>query len=206
MAADLEKLAKEFNGRFGNEDISKGLFGLAKIARQRGLERLLKVSPFPEGAIRLPEIETAGMSNGDMEKLADSTEGLRLGIWGRYILQRGSTAPQEPLNPVVMDARTMGIRSDYPTTKQVWGKAEEFGDKVSAEAMLKIAIEAVKGNIHVETGKPLVGVMEPVTDSSGGPDVLYVVRYEDGLWLGALYADLDDRWDLGVGFVVSPRK
>jgi len=100
----------------------------------------------------------------------------------------------------------MGIRDEYPTTKQVWDKAKEFGDRVTAEEMLQIAIEAAKGNIQVEIGKPLVGIMEPVTDSSGYLDTLYVERRRGGLFLYASDAYSDHLWDPGYQFVVSSRK
>lgn len=163
---------------------------------------------FPEGAIRLPDITTVGMSNREMEELAGATRGLNLGDWGRDVLKRAPVASKEPqtLSPIVMDAHTMGINGDYPTTNQVWEKAKEFGDRVTAEKMLKIAIEAAKGNIQVEIGKPLVGIMEPVADSSGDPDVLCVERYRDGLWLDAYDANPNDQWASDDQFVVSSRK
>lgn len=164
---------------------------------------------FPEGAIRLPDIATVGMSNEEMERLADSTIGLHVGDWGRNVIKRAPTASKEPLtlSPVVLgNARAMGIRDKHPTTKQIWDKAKVFGDRVTAEGMLQIAIEAAKGNIRVEIGKPLVGIMEPVTDSNGRLDTLYVVRYEVGLWLGARYADPVYQWNPGNRFLVSSRK
>lgn len=163
---------------------------------------------FPEGAIRLPDITTVGMSNEEMERLADSARGLHVGVWGRDIIKRAPIAPKEPLtlSPVALDARTMGIRDEHPTTKKVWDKAKEFGDRITAEEMLQIAIEAAKGNIQVEIGKPLVGIMEPVTDSLGYLLTLYVGRRRVGLWLDAHFAHPDDRWDPGSQFVVSARK
>src|ERR1035437_5445691 len=49
-------------------------------ATLRGTETTLVL---PEGAIRLPDVRTVGMSNGEMERLADSTRGLNIGDWGR---------------------------------------------------------------------------------------------------------------------------
>lgn len=167
------------------------------------------VLSLPEGAIRLPDIQTVGMSNTEMKRLADATRGLSLGTWGRDILKRAApvtSKKHQTISTVVMDARTMGVSGDYPTTEQVWKGAKEFGDRVTAEEMLQIAIEAAKGNIQVEIGEPLVGIMEPVTDSLGRPNVLCVGRDRDGLFLDAFYADPDRRWSPGCWFVVSPRK
>ncbi len=180
-----------------------------RMPKQQGLTTETSTGPIiPEGTIRLPEIQTVGMSNKEMEKLADSTRGLNIGTWARQGLQRAATSPEgeQTLIPVAMSTRTMGLQADYPTTTQVWKKAKEFGDTISAEAMLRLAIEAVKGNIPVETGKPLVGIMEPFTGSYGGPDVLCVGRNEDGLWFDASYANPDDGWNPDCQFVVSPRK
>jgi hypothetical protein len=162
----------------------------------------------PEGAIRLPEIQTVGMSNKEMEKLADSTRGLNIGTWARQGLQRAATSPEgeQTLSPLAMSARTMGLRAEYPTTAQVWKKAKEFGNTISAEAMLKLAIEAAKGNIQVEIGKPLVGIMEPFAGSGGNPGVLCVGRSEDGLFLYAYGANSAYRWSPDSRFVVSSRK
>lgn len=160
-----------------------------------------------EGAIRLPDIQTVGMSNAKMESLVDATKGLNLGTWGRDILKRAPVTSEEhqTMSLVVMDARTMGVSGDCPTTKQVWERAEKFGDRITAEGMLKIAIEAAKGNIQVEIGEPLVGIMELVSDSLGSPRVLYVERRRDGLFLRAVCAS-PGGWPPDCLFVVSPRK
>lgn len=161
------------------------------------------------GMIRLPEVATIGMSNEEMEKLADSTRGLNVGDWGRNIIKRAPTASKEPLivSPVVLgNARTMGIRDEYSTTKKVWDEAKKLGDRVTAEEMLQIAIEAAKGNIQVEIGKPLVGIMEPVADLPGVLLTLYVARNWVGLWLDAHSAYPAYRWGPDAQFVVSSRK
>ena len=180
-------------------------FKTLRATTLRGTEATLVL---PEGAIRLPEIQTVGMSNKEMENAADSTRGLNIGTWARQGLQRAATSSggEQTLSPVAMSAHTMGLRAEYPTTTQVWKKAKEFGNTISAEAMLKLAIEAAKGNIQVEVGKPLVGIMEPFAGSYGDPSVLYVGRNEDGLFLFAYAADADDGWSPVCQFVVSPRK
>lgn len=215
MAAELEKLARQFEVS-GNKDIAKGLSKWARTARIRGIDTFQSssspiaetVSFLPEGTVRLPDIQTVGMSNGEMERLADATRGLNLGAWGRDILKRAPTTSKEhqTMSPVALDARTMGLHDDYPTTKQIWEKAKKFGDRVSVEAMVKLAVEAAKGNVTVEIGKPLVGIMEPVTDSRGDPRVLCIRRDEDGLWLNASYANPVDQWTSDHQFVVSSRK
>lgn len=197
---------QELNGR--------ALLSMLKAAMASGFKDPAILRPLettlvlPEGAIRLPDVQTVGMSNEEMERLADSTKGLNLGEWGRNIIKRAPTTSKEPLtlSPVVLDARTMGIRDEHPTTKKVWDKAKEFGDRVTAEEMLRIAIEAAKGSIQVEIGKPLVGIMEPVTDSIGRLFTLYVERRGGGLWLYATCADPDRRWSPDDRFVVSARK
>ncbi len=163
----------------------------------------------PEGAIRLPEIITNGMSNEEMRQLADSTRGLNVGSWARDVIKRAPTSSlEEPQaqDLATLDPRTMGLGADYPTTQQIWEKAKKFGDRVSVETMVKLAVEAAKGNIQVEIGKPLVGIMELVTDSNGRPRVLYVRRSEGGLWLDADCADPGNGWRPVDQFVVSPRK
>lgn len=197
---------QELNGR--------ALLSMLKAAIASGFKDPAILRPLettlvlPEGAIRLPDVQTVGMSNEEMERLADSTKGLNVGDWGRDILKRAPTTSKEPLtlSPVALDARTMGIRDEHPTTKKVWDKANKFGDRVTAEEMLRIAIEAAKGNIQVEIGKPLVGIMEPVADSRGHLHTLYVERIGGGLWLYAIYANPDNQWNPDARFVVSARK
>jgi len=63
-------------------------------ATLRGTETTLVL---PESAIRLPNVQTIGMSNGEMERSADATRGLSLGTWGRDILKRAPTTSKEPL-------------------------------------------------------------------------------------------------------------
>jgi hypothetical protein len=209
-ASELKKYAKGIGlvDDFVDSLEAKGLLPERFKVTRATLRGLETIPTLPEGAIRLPEIQTVGMSNKEMEKLADSTRGLNIGTWARQGLQRAATSPEgeQTLSPLAMSARTMGLRAEYPTTTQVWKKAKEFGNTISAEAMLKLAIEAAKGNIQVEIGKPLVGIMEPFTGSLGDPNVLYVGRYEDGLFLIASNASSGRQWNPDDRFVVSSRK
>ena len=167
------------------------------------------ISTLPEGAIRFPDVTIQGMSGKELGQLADSIEGLNVGDWARDIIQRAPESPAREtkiLGLAALDARTMGLPANYPTTEQIWDMANNYGSKVSPEAMVRLAAEVAKGKVRVEIGKPLVGIMNPMTDSGGVQDVLYLARYEGGLWLGARYADPDDPWYPDCQFVVSPRK
>lgn len=164
----------------------------------------------PKGATRLPNVQTFGMSNEEMEKLADSTSttGLNVADSGRKIIKRAPIAPNEllTLSPFAMKARTMVTRYYYPTTEQIWEGAKEFGDRVTAEAMLQIAIKAAKGKIQLEKGQSLIGIMEPVVDWFDRPTTLYVQRLGNGLWLRVAFVYPDDKWHPDQQFVISSRK
>lgn len=185
-----------------------GVIDSGPAATSTGLRPIEAAIVLPEGAIRLPDVATTGMSNREMRRLALATRGLKLHFWGKDIIERAHTTSKELgiRRLVAMDALTMGIRDVYPKTVKIWKKAKRFGDSVSAEEMLRIAVKAARGEIQIEIGKSLVGIME-LADSSSTPGALSVTRSRDGLWLDARFAYPHLRWDNpDVWFVVSPRK
>jgi len=55
----------------------------------RGIEPAATTLHLPEEAIYLPDIQTRGMSNAQMETLADSRRELHVGDWARQSLRWG---------------------------------------------------------------------------------------------------------------------
>jgi len=140
--------------------------------------------------------------------LLDSTKGLNVTDWARDIVKKIPTSeePQEIDELMTLDSSAMGL-PEYPTTIQVWKRALKLGGKIPAKKAIDMAIDAAEGKIKVEIGKPLVAIMDTVNVSFFGyPNVLYVARYEGGLWLRASYALPALHWNPGIQFVVSPRK
>lgn len=209
VAAKLKFRAELFRRNPKHPDL--GLID-ADIARSQRVIDLLERPTFtlPKGAIRLPDIQTIGMSNPELKALADSTRGLNIddsSMTIDIIRKSISSAELHIFSLVALDVRTMGFRPNYcPTTKQIWEKAIQLGDSISAEAMIKLATEAAKGNFPVERGKPLVGVMDPITGWDDDPHILSLVRLSDGLWLNSPAAVPDSTWHPAYQFVVSARK
>jgi hypothetical protein len=189
----------------------------AHVAALRKLGLLRERSPQAGAseAIMLPketrvfDIAIPAENMNELEQV-ESTGALHVGTWARDIIRLAAKASSEEpqiLTLAALGTRTMGLRADYPiTTKQVWERAKKFGKSVTVKEMIQVAIEAAKGNVQVETGKPLVGIMDPITGSSGDPSVLDVERRRDGLWFCARFADPGDRWGPDDQFVVSPGK
>lgn len=169
--------------------------------------RELKTPVLPEGAILIPNIPpTEGLDSlGRMDLLDTVKRKLKSGGWARDVTRKAETCEAgEATDLIALNSRSMGLPDDA-TTDQIWKKSFEFGDKISAERFIRLAVEAAKGKVQVEIGKPLVAVMDKVTDSFGYPDVLNLRRDWDGLELSSYCVDSDDQWDPRVQFVVSSR-
>lgn len=204
----LERLA-EFSGNKGPIQqfaIMQAADMLVAAGVQFPESRGLKTPVLPEGAMLLPSIPAdEGLSNQKMEELSASTRGIEVSDSAKGILRRAEVSKTPQAGELMaLDSQSMGL-PEYPTTKQAWEKSAEFGDKISAERFLLLAVEAAKGKIQVEIGKPLVAIMEPVADSDGHPRVLYLRRHKDGLWLHGSFANPGLQWNPGVQFVVSSR-
>ena len=67
MAAELDKLAREFKAR-GDKDIAQGISAWAQVARTRGREAF----SLSEGIIPLPDLTIGGKTAGELEKMLTS--------------------------------------------------------------------------------------------------------------------------------------
>jgi hypothetical protein len=167
-----------------------------------------KTTVLPEEAILIPGIPpTEGLDSLGRIDLLDSVKRkLKSSDWAKDVTRRAETCEAgEATDLITLNSNAMGL-PENPTTTQVWKKASEFGDKISAERFIRLAVEAAKGNVQVEIGKPLVAVMDQVAVSNGLPRVLFLRRDGDGLWLSSGSANPGRRWFPEVQFVVSSRK
>jgi hypothetical protein len=164
----------------------------------------------PEGVIRLPDVTILGMNNKEMGKLINSTRYLNVKSSAKDIINKAPVAPNGPqtLSLTALDVRTMGPYTDQLRTAKICEKALEFGDKVSVEAMVKIAVEASRGNMQIEKGKSLVAVMDPVEDSEGYPLILRLKHNGNGInELSGLCTFYDDTpCGSDYSFIISSRK
>lgn len=161
----------------------------------------------PKG-IRVFDISISAEQAKELKALQLSG-GLHVGTSARDIIGRALTSSSEKpqtLSLAAMNSRTMEMGVKKPTDRQVWGRAKKFGDEISAQAMIQVAIEAAKDKIKLKRNEVLVGVMKPITDSRVNQSVLFLRRYEDGeLWLHAAYTSPAHKWYPDTQFVVSSR-
>lgn len=177
-----------------------------------------KPAGFKDPAV--PTIETANIimsnifvltaSGEDIDKLKqmESTGALRVAVRASEIIESVAKSKEpQTLSLAVLDARTMGLHTEFLTNMQVWEKGKEFGDRVSVKAMVRLAVGAANGEIRVERDESLVGIVQPITPLHDFVFVWYVERRGDGkVWLAAYYANLDSRWNPNNKLVVSLRK
>jgi hypothetical protein len=164
----------------------------------------------PEGGIRLPNIIMLGMSNKEMERLVSSTRYLNVDSSAKDVIKKAPVASDCPqtLSLTALDIRTMGLHDDQSSTAEICKKALKFGNKISVEAMVKIAVEASRGNVQIEKGKSLIAVMDPVEDSEGYPLILRLEHNGNGIYeLSGLCAFFDNTpCGSNYLFVISSRK
>lgn len=158
---------------------------------------------FPEGKIRLDDIEIGGKSTEQLEK-----EIKQIGQISSYakdmLHSRDFTTLENPtsLGIVRLKIRDLGF-NEWTTTDQIYKRAQELGlDLCPAEVGPHLRLK--------DKDQPMydwyyVG-MKQIADSVGHPFVFLLEPHGDGLWLNVSWAKPDDSWGLGHEFVFSLRK
>src|SRR3989344_9001710 len=123
MAAELDKLAREFKAR-GDKDIAQGISAWAQVARTRGRETF----SLPEGILPLPDLTIGGKTAEELEKMLTSN-GHRVSDYAMGLLKNPdfTTLPDEQtIGLVRTTVSAMGLKGN-PTTDQIYKKADELG-------------------------------------------------------------------------------
>jgi len=201
MAADLEKLARQFRAS-GDNDIAQGVFTWAQVARERGRETFSEAPVLPEGVIRLPDLTIGGVKPKELGKLL-TANGHRVSDYAKDLMEKMPTLPdQQTISLVRTTVSAMGL-SGNPTTDQIYERANELGWNLCPAEVgphYRLAYKDQPMNEWLYIG------MKQMTGSRGRPSVFRLGRGTVGSWLSADWAGPGRRWDPRDGFVFSPRK
>ncbi len=156
---------------------------------------------FPEGRIRFDTVTIGGKSNEELQReMKDS--GINISEYVASMMKNPDfTTLSEPreTNLVRLKVGELGLPDDYPTTEQIFKRAEELG--------LELCPPDLGPNYRLAyKDQPMNGFsigMKPITDSGGVPWVFHLEHTADGLWLLCNFADPGNRWNPRSGFVFS---
>lgn len=159
---------------------------------------------FPEGKIRRQQIEIGGKTREQLQQELKQN-GVNVSSYAEDMMKSPdfATLPvAQMLDTIRLKVGDLGL-SGYPTTDQVYKKAQELG--------LDLCPAEVGPQMRLQTKDQPLGDyywigMKQITDSGGDPGVFGMGRYEGGLWLGDYWARPDDRWGPDDGFVFRLRK
>lgn len=159
---------------------------------------------FPEGKIRRQSIEIGGKTKEQLQNEMKQAE-VSISSYAEDMIKSPdfTTLPMaQTLDTVRLKVGDLGL-TGYPTTDQVYRKAQELGlDLCPAEIGPHLRLQY--------TDQPMgewfyVG-MKQIVDSNGDSRVFSLERDEDGLWLDDLWARPDYEWHPSSEFVFSLRK
>src|SRR3990167_6684044 len=131
-------------------------------------------------------------------------KGDKVSDWESELLKKVSFR-KETLQLVRLKVSKLGLSDEYPTTQQIYERIKELG--------LELCPASVAPTLRLEyVNQPMsnwlyVG-MEPVSDPGVRPDVFYLSRDADGVWLRSSWGKPEYKWAPGAGFVFrlpSPR-
>lgn len=159
---------------------------------------------FPEGKIRRQAIEIGGKAKGQLQAELKQV-GVNIISYAEDMLKSSDfTTLSKPqiYNTVRLKVADLGL-SDYPTTDQVYKRAEELGlelcpAEVGPHYRLKYADQPLGEWFYIG--------MKQIADRNGGPYVFKLGRDVGGLWLDSCWAGPDNEWAPKREFVFGLRK
>jgi hypothetical protein len=180
--------------------LEKGIF---KRLQDHNVEHVY--TAFPEGKIRrddvLLEAKTAQQYEQELTQ-----DGANITTYALSMMRNPDfMTVKEPrkLDLVRLHVRDLGLKKSYPTTTEVYNRAEELGldlcpPEVGPQYRLKYKDQPM--NEWFSIG------MKPIPDSGGRPGVFRLGHGRDGLWLHDRWAEPAYVWRPGPEFVFSLRK
>lgn len=176
--------------------------GIFTTLQRSGIEHIY--TTFPEGKIRIQDLEIGGKDAKELTRQMKA-EGVNISDWANDMLRsRDFTTLPNPqnLNLVRLKVSDLGF-TNYPTTDQIYAKANELGlDLCPAEVGPHLRI---KNKDQAMDDWYYVG-MKQITGSNGYPRVFKLERGADGLWLDGRWARSARTWPPQYEFVFSLRK
>lgn len=162
---------------------------------------------FPEGKIRLDDIEIGGKSAQQLEEEIEQI-GRISSFAGDMLHSRDFTTLKDPtsLKIVRLKVQDLGF-SEWTTTDQIYKRAQELGlDFCPAEVGPHLRL---KDKDQSTDDRCYVG-MKQIADSDGNLSVFVLERhggdFGGGLWLYGSWAEPSYEWDSDLGLVFSLRK
>lgn len=158
----------------------------------------------PEGKIRKNTVEIGGKTARQLETELIQ-RGVNISEYAKDMLYSPNfttLAQPQSLDTVRLKVQDLGL-SGYPTTDQIYQKAQELG--------LELCPAEVGPHLRLKDSNQSMNewywiAMKQIPDSSGRPSVFGLKRDADGLWLNNSWAFPDDWWGPEDGLVFSLRK
>ena len=177
--------------------------GIFDLVRNYNIEHVY--TSFPEGKVRRDEIVIGGKSKGELEQEL-ARNGINVTSYAQSMMKnRDFTTLKDPqqVDLVHLHVRDLGIKKDYPTTTDIYSRAEELG-------LTLCPPETGPQYRLAYTGQPMdewfyIG-MKPIAASGGNPRVFALEHRGDGLWLHGPWTRPGSEWDPEREFVFSLRK
>lgn len=175
--------------------------GIFDKLREHNIEHMY--ASFPEGKIRRQQIKIGGKTNEQLQQELEQA-GVKVTSYAQDMMRNhGFTTQHAPqtLDTVRLKVGDLGL-SGYPTTDQIYKKAQELG--------LALCPAEVGPHMRLATkDQPIrdyfwIG-MKQIADSDGFPGVFDLARNEDGLWLHDNWVRPDSKWRRYDEFVFSLR-
>jgi hypothetical protein len=159
---------------------------------------------FPEGKIRRQQVEIGGKTKEQLQSELKQA-GVNVSSYAEDMMNSPdlTTLPiPQALDTVRLKVGDLGL-SGYPTTDQVYRKAQELGlDLCPAEVGPRLRLQYTDQPM----GEWVYVGMEQINDLNGNPNVFGLERHVDGLWLDGIWALPDDGWSPNNEFVFCLRK
>lgn len=200
LANQLAEIQQEFARRHGKDDIPlKGKLPEKPVGEPIRLHFSL------EGKVRQEAITIGGKTSKEL--LAELAQnGFRVSSYAKSIMENTdfTTLPDpEQIDLVHLHVKDLDIKKSYPTTDEIYKKAQELGlELCPAEVGPQYRLQ----NKNQALGEWLAIGMKPLPDSGGVPCVFGLAHDGGGLWLFGDWSRPDDGWDPGDEFVFTLRK
>lgn len=154
---------------------------------------------FPEGKIRRQEVRVGGKSSQELTNELKQAD-INIGSYAESMLKNKKefipTNEPTDMTLIRLSVADLGFRS-IPTTSEIFTRAEELG--------LELCPSDVGPSLRLQyQDQPLeegfsIG-MKPISVSGGVPNVFYLARDDDGLWLDGYWAGPGRGWSADSKF------
>ena len=147
---------------------------------------------FPEGRIKKMEVTIGGQSKEEL--IEEMKSQFIVSETADSMLKNADftvSKEKENLTLIFLKVQGLGFSSD-PTTEEIFKKAEELGlELCPAETGPQLRNQY----LDQPTNEWFNIAMKPIINSDGGPNVFYLSRNDDGLWLNNFWAFPGDLWN-----------